>query len=196
MCLKSQCTVEKEPDIYLTVIKQHGIHNALRFCLSTNVVFFLSFLYSASVHFWITQSCSCQVTSAHRLINSIWFLTFSHNIGFIFILILILNLFGEGNWNMQQKFSLNIKVYPRFRGKKKYKPVITVEIALLMQSRNFELVILDIPTCRWTWRKPVWFPFCILRQNILQDVKKALTQKIGFLWRPVVNVIADIVLCR
>lgn len=48
---------------------------------------------------------------------------------------------------MQQKFSLNIKVYPRFREKKKYKPVITVEIALLMQSRNFELVILDIPTC-------------------------------------------------
>lgn len=81
--------------------------------------FFLSLLYLASVHFWITQSCSCQVTSAHRLISSIWFLTFSHNIGFIFILILILNLFWEGNWNMQQKFSLNIKVYPRFRKKKK-----------------------------------------------------------------------------
>lgn len=48
---------------------------------------------------------------------------------------------------MQQKFSLNVKVYPRFKKKKNYRPVISVQIALLMQSRNFELVILDLPTC-------------------------------------------------
>lgn len=159
-------------------------------------MWFFSSLCSAPVHFWITQSYSCQVTSAHRLISSIWFLTFSHNIGFIFILILILNLFWEGNWNMQQKFSLNIKVYPRFRKKKKQ-----------LTRHQCSNCIVDSEQKLWTCnsrssylslnlKKAFVIPFLHSRQNILQDVKKTLTRKIGFWWRRVVKMIADTVLFR